>query len=709
MVEVSPLVVEVGTEELPVQDQVLAREHLDSRFRTRLDAIGWSDIEFAIWTTPLRIVLYAPAFPLREPDREERIKGPPARVAFDKDRRPTRALEGFLRSHDLEPEQIQVEETERGPYIVAVRRVAGRAAREVLPEILTECFRSIPFPKRMRWPGSEQPFARPVRWIVALLGTEVIPWTFAGGAAGRETRIRTGEPRPRRLAVESAEDYRNQAARHGVILDPEARAERFRAEIDRVLREISAEAGHACTHPDDPELLRFWVHISERPRVTWGRFDARFLALPSPIVMTTMRHHQKYAPVQDEEGQLMSWFLTPVQTQAADLDAVRATHERVFTARLRDAEFFWSEDRKAGLAAYAERLGEITWLEQGGTLADKVVRLQDLPRLWEAMPEAPRWDVASGAWEQVTRLFKADLNSHIVGEFPELEGELGALLAAEEGLPEAVAQAIRESVQPRTPDEPIPATPLGQALVFYDRLDSLLLSLGLGHRPSGSADPLGQRRWAGALLRILIEGRRYAALDAVAARMYEEIRRRHPRIAAWDEIEPALRELWTGRLRSYWQARGHRLEYIRSLLALRPFDPYDATRRLEALAQSDPEQVYRMGLVYKRLYHITEKHKTTDSPDPQRFREPMERTLYENIQDMAAAIEQAYQARDYSEVVAIYARLSPVLHRYFETVFVMTDDPALRRNRLNTLCLARRLFDRFGDLTQWSIEVKETY
>lgn len=705
-----PLIIEIGTEELPVQEQHLAYTYLMNVLGAYFGKLGIHPDSFQVWITPRRLVINCPEFPDQEPSRIEKIKGPPAGIAYDGEGNPTKALQGFLKSQKLTLKDVRLEETPKGPYIVAEKKHEGRRMEEVLPDFLTETFSKIPFTKKMRWPGSDVPFSRPIRWILALHGQRLIPWQFAGVNAGFTTRIRQTGARMTTLSVEDAAHYPSLLKEAGIIVSQDERMKKFQECIQQALENLKEIVQGPCRIPEDPELMDFWVALTEHPAVLWGRFDPAFLSIPAPILITTMRHHQKYFPVLDEEGMLRSFFITPLQSEPLNTRLIREGHERVLAARIRDAAFFWDEDRKAGIEHYASLLDRVQWLDNGGTYQDKAWRLSQEPFLEELKEKAitPTWELPEDLWKTATRLFKADIVSLIVGEFPELEGIYGALLAENRFDPKLV-QAIKDAAGLQKPTDKVPEEVLSQALIFYDRMDSLLLSLGLGHRPSGSTDPLGQRRWTLAMLRVLIEGKVFVHLDEFVPIVYQWLRKNLPHIAPWKDIEPQFWDLVTNRLISYWSAKGHSMEYIRSFLSLRPFNPYDFELRLKALAQADPKETYRMGLVNKRLFQMTKEIPMEVEPDPDLFTEPMERELYNAVQNLQQTVDRSIRLRDYAAIIKAYASLSPILHNYFESVFVMTDDEKLRHNRLYTLTAARRLFDRFGDLSQWCIEVEETY
>ncbi len=697
------LLVEVGTEELPVHEQARAQEYVRRSFRRFLDEHGLEYNRVFCWVTPHRITLYVEELESQFPSRKLEIKGPPASVAYTDDGKPTKALEGFLRSNDAQPEDVFLKETNKGVYVFIHKEEPPRHVMDELPDILTHIFTHIPFSKRMRWPQSPQPFSRPVRWICALFGDEVLSWECFGLKAGRETWSGWSCYPRYTLTLKHAEEYISKLHEAMCIPDQDERYNRFEKILHEEVERLETELGCPVHLQKDEELLQFWVGIIEWPRVLRGNFSEEFLDIPHVILVTAMRHHQKYFPVFHDRGKLAPFFMTPLHTLTQHIEPIRRTHERVLTARFRDAQFFWEEDRKRGLESYAQELEQIQWIDRGGTYADKVARMG---RLVQELPFGLT-ERDHKILKDAIRLYRADLATQLVGEFPELEGITGALLAHEEGKPKELIQAIEESRYPETADDPIPQSRIGHILVLLDRTDSLLVSFGLGHRPGGNKDPLGQRRWILAILRILQEAPIRLDLASFFETCYLHIRHDLPVLKPWEDIKEVLFENVRSRLTTYWLEKGYKEAWVRAVIDVEPFDPFDLKCRLDALKALPEEKLYRVGLVHKRLFQMTKNFNAVVNPNADLFENEYEYELWERIDALKESFDELYKKQEYESILVELAELSPIIHTFFENVFVMAEDEAIRINRLSLLTQARELFDRFGHFERWAIEVTE--
>ncbi|MEA1991466.1 MAG: glycine--tRNA ligase subunit beta, partial [Thermodesulfobacteriota bacterium] len=432
------LLLEIGTEEIPADfipgalDDLarLAGEHLDREHLTYEDVstIG----------TPRRLVLCAKNLPDRQPDREEIITGPPAKVAFLSDGKPTKAGEGFARSHGVSIEDLQVEDTEKGLYIVLRRIVTGRETLELLSKLLPLVIASIPFPKTMRWGTEELRFARPIRWLVALYGEDVVPFSLAGVEAGSESRGHRFMA-PEAIRVPSnPEGYIKALENVFVLADPSVRKNRLLEDARNATASVS---GNILS---DDELLDINTYLTEFPSAVCGSFDKRFLALPRDVLITCMREHQKYFAVVDYNGDLMPHFVAINNTRSPRPGLVCEGHERVLRARLSDAEFFFKEDLKQPLDAFVADLSGMIFHKRLGTVLDKIHRVKALAHyLAKQVAQDKVKEVERAAW-----LCKADLLTEMVGEFPSLQGTVGREYALLSGESREVANAIEEHYMP---------------------------------------------------------------------------------------------------------------------------------------------------------------------------------------------------------------------------------------------------------------------
>ena len=492
----APFLFEIGIEELPTTHLSDALTQLRSFASDALDALRLDHGDVQIWGTPRRLAIFVEQLALTQPDEENVVKGPPSRAAFDKDGKPTKAAEGFARSRGVDVRDLEVREIEGGSYVVAHQRVEGRAAVDVLAEALPDWVAQLHFPRSMRWNETGVAFSRPIRWLTALLGERVIPFTYAALESGRITR----GPRPAGsppVALAAADDYHSTLASYGVILDPEKR----RAEIARQARTAAAQANGQI--PDDPELLVEVGHLVEVPTAVLGSFEARYLELPQDVLIAVMKKHQRYFPVLDANGKLMAHFVTIRNGGREHLDLVRQGNEDVIRARYADAEFFFNQDRRQPLETYRAGLAKLTFQTDLGSMLDKSERLERLaPWIGERLGVTGRdMDLLSRA----AALAKADLATHMVVEMTSLQGIMGRAYALLSGEDPTVAQAIYEHYLPRSAGDRLPASDLGTALALADRVDTLAGLFAVGMEPTGSADPYGLRRAAAGIVQILTE------------------------------------------------------------------------------------------------------------------------------------------------------------------------------------------------------------
>jgi glycyl-tRNA synthetase beta chain len=710
---------EIGSEEIPadylkpVLDQL--RKSVPDQFQEgRLPLPG---DEIRVTGTPRRIVLFVSDLPECQEEAVEEISGPPCSVAF-KDGTPTRAAEGFARSRGVRIEDLVVKETPKGKYVFARKVLPGRPAGEVLSTMIPRIIRSLSFPKSMRWEDSGFRFARPIRWIVALLGDEVIPVEIAGVASGRETR---SHPVMHPGTVEIREADFDRYAR---ILE-----ERF-VFVDREKRKGRIETAliehypWGVLPPEHRALLDEVTDLVEYPGVLEGTFDEKFLRLPESVLVAAMKNHQRYFPITDREGKLLPRFGIVIDRSVEGSEGVREGNERVLRARLEDAAFFFEVDLKHSLDDRRRELKGVLFQEGLGSYFEKTDRLKRLAGLLAG--EFGLRDEGRRAAERAAEICKADLVTEMVGEFPELQGVIGAEYAMRGGEPEAVARAIGEHYLPRLSGDPLPGTPVGKVLSIAERLDNLAGCFALGLTPTGGKDPFGLRRQALGLIQILSFAGPRLSLSKVVEVALEGLPdglRGHP--ATLNAITGFIRD----RLYNY-HLENFRYDLIEAAMAVRHDDPLDLFRRLTALdrLKADPlwPALVELG---ERTYNITKSFEEPWETDSDRLEEPEERNLWEVFRehcgeirspleeaagiDMAGETEGAAEKegpeKEEKDVAGLYIQAAkryaevfagPV-HRFFDKVFVNVTDEGLRRNRLALIRSINRLLrDGFADLSR---------
>ncbi|MDI3269884.1 MAG: glycine--tRNA ligase subunit beta, partial [Bacillota bacterium] len=498
MREEASFLLEIGCEELPAGYVAPALKELRRLFRELLEEEGLQARSLQTAGTPRRLVLLGQGFPLRQEDREEWVRGPAAHVAFDDAGNPTPAALGFARREGVPVEELVVKEAGSQRYVFLKKVIQGKGTREILSRHLPSLLENLAatFPRTMRWGEEDVRFARPVRWLLALLGDEVVPFAFGSVRADRLTYgHRFLAPGPFR--VQEAEHYFRTLDAASVVVDPKERLQLIAAGAET----LAAQVGGRAQLP--PDLLEEVLYLVEFPQPFVGSFSPEFLRLPARVLETVMKVQQRYFPVEKREGELLPYFIGVRNGHRQGLETVRTGNERVLETRFRDAAFFYDTDLKKGLHPLEEGLSQVTFLEGAGTLADQTYRLERLVSFLGAevsLPEEKR-----GLLLRAARLSKLDLLTQMVREFPELAGYMGGHYARREGEREEVAQALAEQYLPRTGQDELPKSLLGRILSLADKLDYLAVGFATGRRPSATQDPLGFRRHAAGLLRLLRE------------------------------------------------------------------------------------------------------------------------------------------------------------------------------------------------------------
>ena len=690
---------EVRAEEIPARMLEPAVRRLATRVFEELMGRGLGPREVETGFTPRRLMLVLGGLPAAEPDREERVVGPPASVAFDAEGRPTKALDGFARKLGIDPGALERIATDKGEYVAAVQAIRGRSTAEVLAEVVPEALTGIPWPKTMRWGAGRGPWVRPVHGVVSLLDREVVPFELFGVAAGDRT---TGHPvlSPGELPVTDAAGYREALAERGIEVDPRERSRRLAAEMAR----RAETAGGALV--EDPELLARLAAMCEIPGVMEGAFDERYLELPREVLITSLKDHQSAFTI-ERDGRLLPRFLTVMDRPDDPAGRVRAGNEWVVEARLADARFFYGEDRKRPLAERAAELEHLAFHARLGSYAAKTERLAGLAD-WLAGELG--WREERPDAERAARLLKLDLVTEMVKEFTSLQGVMGGIYAREDGEPEAVWQAVYDQYRPAGTEDPLPRGRAGLAVALADRFDTLVGLFGLGQVPTGSRDPFGLRRAAQGAVRIALERELpldLAALAREAARLYGDAL---PRNA--DEILADLRPFLDDRVRHLLGLRGYAYDEIEAGLAAEGVqDLPDLEARVAALHRVRDEPAFlSVVLAAKRIANIVPESPAPGepaAPDPARFETEAEAELHREAGALSGEVEDAAARRDYEGALRRIAELAEVLERFFVEVLVMAEDEGVRANRLALLRATGGTLSRVARLTEMVVDREE--
>ncbi len=684
------LLLELRSEDIPAAAQARACADLERLLTKALEEAGIAASSLQSYSTPRRLAVTAKGIPVvREKWSEER-RGPRADA-------PDRAVEGFLRSTGLERNALESRETSKGIFLFTAVEHPAAPATEILAALVPKVIQSTPWQKSMRWGSGEFRWVRPLQGILCILDSKVIDFEVGGIRSGKVTcghRFLA----PSEIEIPFAADYEEKLAKVRVIANPEDRRER----ILTTGRAVAKKAGMRF-EPDEP-LLREVSALVEWPVALVGNFEKSFLDLPTEVLTTTMRHHQKYFPLTKTDGSLAPAFLVVADIDASDEgDAIRQGNERVLRARLADAAFFWERDRSLSLAERIPDLSDIVFHTKLGSMEDKAKRLSTLAgELASFIP-----DLKPALAKKTALLAKADLATGLVDEFPELQGIVGGHLARVEGMIESMATAIGSHFAPAGPDDSCPSEPLSIAVALADKLDTLTGFFAAGERPTGSGDPFALRRAALGVIRIVLETRLRLPLRkafAVAHGLYPNDKELTPA----SETSTALKDFFLDRLRVHLRSKGVRHDYVSAVLSTGDDDDlYRLVTRagalgvfLESESGSDLLAVYRRATGILAIEEKRDGAPIRGTPDPKAVVEKGEVTLLKALDSAEPKIGEALDKEDYAEAMKALATLRNAVDVFFEEVRVNLDDKALRANRLRLLFRLRTVFDRVADLSR---------
>ena len=690
---------EIGTEEIPagyippVLDQlreVAAQSLTEAR-------LPFEDIRTL--ATPRRLTLWVKELTTLQPDQVTEVVGPPKRVAYDADGNPTKAAIGFAKTQGVNVDDIKIVETERGEYVAADKLEKGQSAHDFLQTEVLEWIQSLSFPKTMRWDNLR--FARPIRWLVALLGDGVVDFQLDTLRSGRQTYgHRSLNPEPIELSSASLEGYVESLRVANVLVDPEERQKEIESQVTETLK------AEGCLTTIDPELLDTVNFLVENPQAIMGSFSESHLSLPTEVLITPMKTQQRYFPmwqVSDSrnggDGKLAAKFITISNGTDGNFDGVRHGNERVLHARLNDAAFFYNEDQKTSLADKVDRLHNVVFQVKLGSLHDKIIRLKGL-----AAFIAEEIGVDESAKDYIIRavsLCKADLTTQMVIEFPSLQGIMGKYYAENSGEPAAVASAIEEHYQPIAADAPIPRTDVGTIVALADKIDTIVGYFGIDERPTGSQDPYSLRRHAIGTIRILHERNHRLALTSViekAIELYRVDLVEDTKTAVLDFIKGRMEVLLAGQ--SYMPDFNYAPDLIDAVLATDEVDVIDILERAAVLKtfreQPDFDRVYP---ALNRVLRILPDQPPTEIQSDL-FQDEAEKQLGKVVDAAEAELNRFVQKRDYEELLTRLGELQPAIDQFFDDVMVMAEDATVRSNRLALLnTIAQKIYP-FADLTK---------
>lgn len=684
------LIFEIGVEEIPARFMTNALKQIEDLTITFLTDKKIAHGKVEALGTPRRLTLMVADLAEEQEDVVIEVKGPAKKAALDADGKPTRAIEGFCKSQGVDFADLIEVELKGVTYLYAKKEEKGVATATLLPELFNLLFSKVYFPKPMRWAYEEMRFARPIRFIVALFGDEVVPFEIAGVKSGRITRGHRflGSDN---IEITAPETYLAQLEENYCIVDQNRRREMAWTGIQNVAASLGGIV--KC----DEELLEEVTYLLEYPTALAGKFNEKFLEMPVEMIITPMREHQRYFPVYKEDGTLLNNFITVRNGIDAHMNTVIAGNEKVLSARLSDASFFWTEDCKKNLEENLPRLQAIVFHEKLGSLSAKVERVTALAEVIATTLNYPAENIENTL--RTAKLAKADLVSNAVYEFPELQGIMGKYYARVHGEKDEVATAIEEHYLPRFAGDNLPQTKAGIAVAIADRLDSLVGFFAQNMIPTGSQDPYALRRSATGVAQIIINHQLTLDLAELIETAYNNFNIDFA--CELSGVEKTLQGFFANRLDNILSEQKVSYDVINAVLANPTNDlksSYNKALHLKQFKEDDICTELMKGL--NRANNLLKNKEVLVNVDPQYFVEDIEKTLYANINQAKTDVAELIAKEDYFNALSVVGKMRQVIDEYFDNIMVMADDEAIRNNRLAQLKELVGLVAPIGKLTE---------
>ncbi len=689
MANTETLAFEIGTEEIPAFDLKNATKQLATLVPQALDAAGVPHGDVAVYTTPRRLIALVADVATETEALTEVFRGPSAQIAFDAEGNYTKAATGFARGKGVDVADLELRDENGVQYVFATKSTPSKPVADLLPAVLEGVIAKLSWPKSCRWGTTSEQFSRPVRWIVALLGTQVVPVKFAGLEAGNLTcghRVLA----PGAHEVASADQLLDVVKAAYVVPSEELRE----AVIREGVAKAEAETGFKAELP--AKTLTEVINLSEYPTVLVGHFDEEFLQVPEEIIVDAMLMHQRYFPLYDEEGKLTNKFIIVSNGDPAYSGNIIEGNERVVAARLYDAKFFYDEDRKQALDKYVPRLNEVVFQETLGTMLDKTTRVVKMTA--RLVSDADLFvdqarDIARAAY-----LSKADLVTNAVIEFTSVQGVMGSYYALASGENERVARAIAEHYKPRFAGDSIPADEVGQAVALADKLDTICGLFAIGQAPTGSSDPFALRRAAIGVLSILFAGFPISLVKAVEGSL--EIYFRGGLEFDSGKVRDEIIQFFIGRLKAILKDEGATPEAIEAVLSTGVEEPMEIAKRVRALEEArknQPELFEDLAVAFTRANNLRDASVGTSFKRD--LLTPVEADLATAVTSAQSTVGKAMREGDFAGALAQLATLREPIDAFFEEVMVMDEDPAIRENRLKLLNRMVGVFSTVADFS----------
>ncbi|MCF6092815.1 glycine--tRNA ligase subunit beta [Microaerobacter geothermalis] len=683
------LLLEIGLEEIPARFVEGAMNQLKEKVTEWLQNQRIPFGEATAYATPRRLSVLVQTVSEKQEDLDEEAKGPSKKIALDQEGNWTKAAEGFARGQGVTVNDLYFKEVNGNEYVFVRKRSAGTETKKLLPQ-LEQVITGMTFPKNMRWGSFDLRYVRPIRWLVALFGEEIIPFEIAGvqtGNLSRGHRFLGNE-----VTIPAPEFYQEMLLKEFVIVDVEQRKNLIVEQI----RRLSADKGWVI--PIDEELLEEVTYIVEYPTVLYGSFDQEFLKIPQEVLVTSMREHQRYFPVEDKEGNLLPHFVTVRNGDDRNLEGVAKGNEKVLRARLADARFFYEEDQKVSISSRLSKLENVVFHEELGTISDKVQRIREISGEICELLKLDEDKVEKV--DRIAEICKFDLVTNMVYEFPELQGIMGEKYARIAGEDEEVAKGIFEHYLPRFAGDQLPSTVTGGLVSISDKLDTIVGCFGIGIIPTGSQDPYGLRRQAAGVVSILLDQDLPVTLDQLFTITLNTFHKRQLLKRKVEEVRKDLYDFFTLRLKNTLQERNTRYDVIDAVLQVDISQVKRVVKKADILMEQLKEESFK-GTVeaFTRVFNLAGKGEEEEI-NTDLFLEEAERELYKAFMASAEKVHEADKEEDMDAYYAALQVLKPSIDQFFEQVMVMVDDEQVRNNRLALLKKLDRLIKSFADFNK---------
>ena len=679
--------IEIGTEELPPKALSKLSAAFSDGILNRLSQAKLNIESHKSFATPRRLALLVQGLDEQQQDQEIARKGPALKAAYDKDGNPTKAAEGFARSCGTTVDNLDKLETDKGSWLFYKLQQKGKAAAELLPEIIQQSLDTLPIPKRMRWGANKTEFVRPVHWVLALIGDSLLKTKILDIESATSTRGHRFHA-PSEIQVTSPADYERILSEKGkVIADFSVRKELIRKQVMNTATDNNGEA------IIDEDLLDEVTGLVEFPVAIAGGFDTEFLEVPQEALISSMQDHQKYFPVVNNSGKLLPLFITISNVDTTNPEVVKQGNERVIRPRLADASFFWNQDKKRRLENNLERLKSVVFQNKLGSIYDKSARAADI-----AATIANTLNLSQETVTRAVMLSKCDLLTDMVGEFPELQGIMGKYYALNDKEGAAVAQAIEEHYQPRFAGDILPSSDISAIAAIADRIDTLSAIFAIGLLPTGDKDPFALRRAALGLIRILIE-------KGYDINLKEFLQKAISAIPGEINREETLKNVTIfimDRLKGYYLEKGVSASIFEAVLSVEPQELTDFDKRIQACTGfADNPAAESLAAANKRIRNILKKIEFSSETviDEHLLAEDAEKALFTELEQVATKVEPLLAEHKYTEALTELAAVKETVDTFFDNVMVMAEDEKVKLNRIAMLGKLNNLFMQVADIS----------